>query len=291
MRDHSLDAATIALYERVRRTPQNQALIAAVEAPATEFAAPPAEICSRTCLVLVPGIFYRDYPHTGADGAALKEIAASLGIPVVTVPLDGTEGRDVAAATIRTWLQSKVTPSRTIVLVSLSKGSTEVMRALDTAAGDLSAFDRVAAWISVSGLPLGTPSLELVLRNPLRRFFLRALCFFKGWKLEILRDLLRYRPSPAAQLPAHLAFIQVAAFPLHRHLNDGRSRRFHLQLAGLGPNDGFAPLETLAGLPGMIYPMWGADHYLQGTPDLSVRIRNLLAFVLRDNPGAAGPSG
>ncbi len=275
----ALDAETTALYERIRGAAHNRALIEAVDAPAGSL--PDPELCARVCFVLVPGIFYRDYPHTGADGAALKEIAATLSIPVVTVPLDGTEGRDAAVDVICSVLQTAVPPSKTIILVSLSKGSTEVLHAL-TNAGSHPAFKRVVAWVSVSGLPLGTPSLELVLRNPLRRLFIRALCYFKRWKLEALRDLLLYRPDPPGLLPPHITLIQVAAFPLRSHLTDSRSQRFHRQLAALGPNDGFTPLAALARLPGHMYPMWGADHYLRGRQDLSLRIRNLLAFTLRD---------
>ena len=271
----SIDADTTALHERVRNAPQNRELIAAIDGAEPP---PSPELCARVCFVLVPGIFYRDYPHTGADGAVLKRVADALAIPVITVPVDGTEGRDVAAATICRWLREETPPSRAPIVMSLSKGSAETLHAL---AHDADAFARVPAWVSVSGLPLGTPSLEMVMSNPLRAVFVRLMCALKRWRLDRLRDLLRYRPDSIPALPAHLQLIQLAAFPLQSHFNDRRSRRLHRQLASLGPNDGFATLAPLAELPGMLYPMWGADHYLNGRPDFDERIRNFFHFVVR----------
>jgi hypothetical protein len=232
------------------------------------------------CIVLVPGLLYRHFPESGADGAALRSVVEAMSIPFVTIPLDGTEGLRASAATIGEWLQSHVPPDKAVVLMSLSKGSGEVMHAL--AQPDVRpAFQRVIAWISVSGLPLGTPSMELIMRNPLRRAFLGAYCYVRGWKLASIRELLLHRPSQAGMLPPHITLIQVVAFPLHEHLKDRPSRRLHRQLAKIGPNDGYALLDELARLPGYLYPVWGVDHYLRGMDELPARLAKVLAFVLR----------
>jgi hypothetical protein len=278
-----IDEITAQLYERICVNPGNRLLIEAIDGPA----GPPAMASGAdVCLVLVPGLLYRHFPETGGDGEALREIASAMSIPFFTIPLDGTEGLEKAAATIGEWLQFHVPPSRGIVLVSLSKGSAEVMSAL--AHPELrAAFQRVVAWISVSGLPLGTPSMELIMRNPLRRAFLSAYCRVKGWKLEAIRELLLHRPSHAQLVPPHITLIQVVAFPLHAHLKDRPSRRLHRQLARIGPNDGYALLEELARLPGYLYPVWGADHYLRGIDELPARLSRMLAFVLHRMGGSS----
>jgi hypothetical protein len=280
------DNATKRLYERIRGSEHNRPLIDAIDTAAQRQPPRAAGIDSDSCIVLVPGVFYKDYPHTGADGAVLKSVAASMSIPVVTIPVDGSEGLETAAALVNTGLLDVARSATSIILVSLSKGSAEVRLAL-TKPEAKQAFHRVAAWISVSGLPLGTPSLENVLRNPLRRFFIKALCAVKGWKLDTLRELLRHRPDAAMPIPGHVMFVQVAAFPLASHLNDRRSRRLQRQLSQFGPNDGFALLAELAALPGYMYPVWSADHYLRGIDDLAARIGGLISVVIETTSARA----
>ena len=40
-------------------------------------------------------------------------------------------------------------------------------------------------------------------------------------------------------------------------------------------------LDELAALPGSIYPVWGADHYMRGLADLPGHLARLIAFVTR----------
>jgi hypothetical protein len=273
----AIDAATLRLYERVAGAPHNRVLIGAMEAaPDCGW---PSGFSTGVCIVLVPGLFYKEFPHTGADGAVMKDVARSMGIPVLTIPVDESDGIESAADLIIADLLAAPSSATSIILVSLSIGSAEIRHAL-TKPGASRAFRRVGAWISVSGLPLGTPSLESVLRNPVRRILIKAQSAVKGWKFDVVRDLLRHRPGAPFLLPPHLMFIQVVAFPLHRHLRERRCRRLRTQLAPFGPNDGFTLLEELAALPGHLYPVWGADHYLRGIDDLPARIGRLISFVL-----------
>ena len=230
-------------------------------------------------IVLVPGIFYRDYPHTGADGALLQAIAADAGMPLTIVPADGTQGLDAGAAAVCDTLLAQ-SGHGSIVLISLSKGSAEVRQAL-THARAPQAFADVRAWVSISGLPFGTPSFENFLRNPLRRVFAHALFAVKGWRLSKVRDVLAWRPDAPFSLPSGIRFVQIAAFPAHRHLRDRRSRRMHRELAAHGPNDGFAILKDLAQLPGEFIPFYGADHYLRSVSNMADRMRRLLAVLLQ----------
>jgi hypothetical protein len=269
----ALDNATRALYERVRAAPQNRRLWDALH-PAEPMA---QAIAADLRILLVPGILFRDYPETGADGALLRDIATKLQIPFETIPVDGTEGLDAAAAVINERLLA-VPQGVRVLLFSLSKGSAEVRHALSRAEGP-AAFRRVHAWVSVSGLPFGTPSVELVLRRPLSRALFGAWFWLKRWKLGRVRELLYHRPAAPFALPPHLRFIQIAAFPLQAQLRDRRSRRLQRKLASFGPNDGFAVLGELAALPGSFYPIWGADHYLHGVADLAPSLERLIEYL------------
>jgi len=269
----ALDHATRALYASVRAAPKNRLLWEAMEG--SRDARQPLARDLR--ILLVPGILYRDFPATGADGAVVREIAANHGIPFDTVPADGTEGLESAADLIIARLLAVPAESR-VLLFSLSKGSAEVRCALGRQQGRV-AFRRVHAWISVSGLPFGTPTAEIVLRRPLARAWLSAWFWLRRWRLERVRELLSHRPGACFEIPPHLKFVQIAAFPLHSQLRDRRSRRFQRRLAALGPNDGFAVLGELAALPGCLYPVWGADHYLRGGPDLSLALTRLIEYL------------
>lgn len=275
----ALDRAMLALYEEVRAAPKNLALWRAIEGDTTA----PSRVANDLRIVLVPGILYRDFPRTGADGAILREIAANLGVPFETVPLDGTEGLERAADLIIDRLLAVPQGSR-VLLFSLSKGSAEVRHALGRPQAN-AAFARVHSWISVSGLPFGTPTAETVFRRPLARAWLNVWFWFRRWKLEHVRELLLHRPGVAFELPPHLQFVQIAAFPLQSRLRERRSRRFQRRLAAYGPNDGFAILGELAALPGSLYAVWGADHYLRGGTDLSVALTRLIGY-LSGGPGA-----
>ncbi len=269
----ALDDATRALYAHVRTAPQNRGLWEALQGPESraESIAPDLQI------LLVPGILFRDYPETGADGAVLRDIAAQLKIPFDTVPVDGTEGMDAAAAVINARLLAVPEGTR-VLLFSLSKGSAEVRHALLRPDG-AGAFRHVHAWVSVSGLPFGTQSVELVLRRPLSRALFGAWFWLKRWKLGRVRELLCHRPGAPFTLPPHVRFVQIAAFPLQTHLHDRRSKRLQRRLASFGPNDGFAVLGELAALPGSFYPIWGADHYLHGAADLGSSLKRLIAYL------------
>jgi hypothetical protein len=269
----ALDRATRALYASVCAAPKNRGLREALEGSRTA----PRALARDLRIVLVPGILYRDFPHTGADGAVVRDIAARLEIPFDIVPLNGTEGLERAADLIIGRLLAIPEQSR-VLLFSLSKGSAEVRHALGRDQACV-AFRRVHAWVSVSGLPFGTPTAETVFRRPLARAWISAWFWFRRLRLERLRELLFHRPGASFEIPPHLQFVQIAAFPLHSQLRDRRSRRFQKRLAAFGPNDGFAILAELAALPGSLYPVWGADHYLRGGPELSEAMTRLIEYL------------
>ena len=80
-------------------------------------------------------------------------------------------------------------------------------------------------------------------------------------------------------VPDWLTVIHVAGFPLERHLSGRLARRGFRRLAPLGPNDGAGiVLADLCRLPGLIYPVWGADHYLRPEWDIAGLFARLVAY-------------
>jgi hypothetical protein len=273
-----VDAATAFLYRAVVDSPQHGAFIEEIRSLGGRTASypPPAGVK----LVIVPGGFYREHPRSGADGHVVREQAERLGWPLDSIPVASTGSLLENARTICRWL-GEHRDSR-IVLVSLSKGGSDLKLALTQPEAGR-AFAHVASWINLCGILDGTPMAEWMLSwrvgAVLNRMYYRML----GLSLEFLRDLRREPGCPLdfkLQLPAHLQMISIVGFPLRRHLTSGMARRCHRRLAAAcGPNDGVIVLSDVCAQPGLIYPVWGADHYLRSGPDMKQLLEGVLGFV------------
>jgi hypothetical protein len=161
----------------------------------------------------------------------------------------------------------------------LSKGGADVKAAL-AAPGAERAFKNVAAWISLCGILDGTPMADWLLSRAPGAVLMRLYSRLRGQNRAFLHDL-RYgagRPLDfALRLPPHLQLISIVGFPLREHLHRAVARRCHRRLTALGPNDGALVLADVCALPGLVYPLWGADHYLQPKTD----VRELVAAILQ----------
>jgi hypothetical protein len=110
---------------------------------------------------------------------------------------------------------------------------------------------------------------------------MRLYSRLRGQNRAFLHDLRYGAGCPldfALRLPEHLQLISIVGFPLREHLKKGIARRCHRRLTALGPNDGALVLADVCALPGLVYPLWGADHYLQPKGD----VRALVAALLQD---------
>jgi hypothetical protein len=265
-REHGLDFATAVLYSHIARHEDNARFLASAA-----LGAKPA--VNR--IAIVPGAFHREYKSTGADGARFAAIVRSMGLEADVIPAAAFGRTAENARIILDWLASQTEP---VALVSLSKGTTDVRRALalpDAAA----AFANVPAWLSFSGLFHGTPLIEWLRRQPLRHFAVRALLWWKGHPRATLGDL-RHAPAPVA-VPPHLHIVHVCAFPLRRHLAHEWAPRAYGRLAPLGPNDGGGILLSDAlRFPGIVCPIWAADHYLAPRWDITPSLTGIIAAAL-----------
>lgn len=275
-RREGIDFATAFLYDRLRRSPRHGSFIERVNAlPGTA-----ANVGTGMTLAVVPGAFYAEVKDSGADGAFVLEEAARLGFKTERVPLLSFGPLRDNARRLGDWLRDH--RGERLVLVSLSKGGAEVKLAMeDPDAQRL--FSPVRAWVDLCGLTQGTPMVDWLFRHPFRALLVRLLFWYRGYAYRALSEL---RRGPAGllggawRLPAHLRVIHVAGFPLQQHLSRPLARRGHARVASLGPNDGGSTLlADLVSLPGWIYPVWGADHYLQPPWDIRLLMRRLFRLV------------
>jgi hypothetical protein len=272
-----IDAATTLLYRSLLESPCHGPFIRRIEETRKRPAATSWD--SDAILVIVPGAFYRENPRSGADGHVLREQAEALGCPTDLVPLASAGSLKENAQILCDWLPKQ--PPRPMILASLSKGGADVKMALAEPEAER-AFENVVAWISLCGILDGTPMAEWLLSpwNPgavLGRLYYRL----RGQPTSFLPDLL-YGPGRTLdfplRLPAHLRLVSIVGFPLREHLDRGIARRCHRRLTPLGPNDGGLVLADVCALPGLVYPIWGADHYLQPKSG----VNELVAAILQD---------
>ncbi|MDB6064193.1 MAG: hypothetical protein JWR26_401 [Pedosphaera sp.] len=274
-RNRGLEFATAVLYDRVLRERGNQEFFQRVQAATKAVPTKP------TLVGIVPGAFYRQHRNTGADGARLMVIAEAMMCRVERIPVDSFGSLNRNAMLIREWLVRN--KEARVVLLSLSKGSADLKVALGLPDA-CKLFSNVAVWVSLSGLPQGTPLIAWLRRQPLRRLGVRLLLLLRGQRYSVVEELRHEANGPLAawpDLPPHLSIIHVAAFPLRRHLAHPWAPRAYERLAPLGPNDGGGfLLSDVARIPGQVFPVWGADHYLQPDWDVASIFRRVLAEAM-----------
>lgn len=279
-----LDFATALLYQTMRQRAPHAAFADGIDRLRREPVRPvPA---GNTLIGIVPAAFYRQMPHTGADGRVIARAAASLGLPSALIPIKSTGTLAENAAIIRDWLKSH--PQRRILLCSLCKGGADIKYALGQP-GAGPDFSPVSAWVNICGSVHGSPFAQWLLTTKPR--FIAAWVYFKCQRhdFRMLRELVPAPAgplAPALALPPGLTLVNIAGFPLRRHLSNGFMRRCHGFISDYGPNDGGILLADVCRLPGTLYPVWGADHYLRPETRAGEILTAILRRLLAGTPAA-----
>lgn len=273
----NLDEATARLYRSVCESPRHRPFIENIRKLIHEPdpPSPPGDLK----LVIVPAAFYRQNPRSGADGRVARAQAERLGWKVACIPLASDGSTAGNAQLICDWLAAQ--QDSRMVLVSLSKGGSDIKMALTLPGADR-AFARVACWLNLSGILSGTPLSQWLLSWQVEAAFSRLYYSMRGASVEFVRDLRREPGSPLdfeLRLPARVQLISVAGFPQRKHMTSGLGRRCYDRVAPHGPNDGVIVLSDVCALPGVIYPIWGADHLMRSGTNMDELMSALLRFV------------
>ncbi len=282
---HGIDFATALLFDRIKNSSEHRPAIDRLDAlrhagGSANFVAPP-----NVTFAVAPGAFYKEFSHTGADGRILRDQAAKAGYRTTTIPVASTGTLSGNAAEICDWLGRQ--PDEKIILASVSKGGSDIKYALSLP-GAAHAFRNVVAWINVCGILDGSPMVNWVLSRRMRTMFFRSVFWLRGYDFSVIRDLSWGAGSPLdfeLQLPEHIKMISVVGFPLTSQITNRLSRTFRSRIASQGPNDGSVMLADACKLPGVIYPVWGADHYMRPSWALRTLALALLHYIAENlNP-------
>jgi hypothetical protein len=237
---------------------------------------------SNVTLAVAPGAFYREHPQTGADGRRIRDVAESLGCRSDMIPARSLGSAELNGRIICDWLLKRL--DENIIVCSLSKGGADVKIALATAEAR-EAFHNVVAWLNVGGTVFGSPTATWLLDRPWLAIVYRSLFAWRGQDFRFIQELARSPGGPLDRpvaAPAHLRIIHVAGFPLRCHIRERRSRRWHRRLSRYGPNDGATLLADCCAPPGLIFPVWGADHYLNARWNADALVTALLQYLGED---------
>jgi hypothetical protein len=235
-------------------------------------------------LIIVPGMFYREHPEVGADGQLIRGIASKLGLTSTIVPVSSKGNIETNVKILESTLVNS--QSNNIWLISLSRGSAEV-RCLLQKQKPLN--PAIQGWLSISGVIAGSPLIESKLRHWPGRLAHRLLSAVTGVSYALLEQLHpEHEFWQPTEWPRQLEMIHVAPIPLDSHIQ-GKLRRRHRQLSVVGPNDGIVPLVDILNLPGMIYPLWGFDHFCRAA-ETSTLIYRLLTYIQEQSRQKKGKS-
>jgi hypothetical protein len=282
-----LELATGVAYDRICDSSKHGQLIRAIHA------------CTRKqckdlspMLCVVPGLLWEQNKHTGADGTMVMRVAVELGLKAERVDLPGLDSVGANAQRILEWLRRH--RSGPVVLVSLSKGSWDVLAALalSQAGGTQEAdFGHVRSWLSLSGTIQGNQLVQWLCDRPLRAAGVRLLLRLRGYKFDHIKEFERKGATEEMgwpKLPGGMRLIHAIGFPLRRHLTHRWAPKAYMRLESLGPNDGCGVLlGDVTGWPGEVFPVWGSDHYLQPAWDIHPVMRSLVLAAV-DGWGVTG---
>jgi len=277
---HGLDFATAAMFCQVATQPECfEVLTRLTELMAGNAAQRP--ICAT--LVVVPGAFYREIAKSGGDGRKIREQAAQLGCETALIPCESMGTLAANSRIILHWLKTrkKQFPAERIILASLSKGSADISFALQHDSAE-AAFANVAAWLNLSGVPLGSPVVNWYQQRPVKWWLHQQMFKLRGLDFEIVRQLewgSNGHLPPVVNTPPHIKMLTVAGFPLRAHASHFILRSYRQKMLQHGPSDGVALLADAASLPGVLVPVWGADHYLRPRWDTARLIRAMAVYL------------
>lgn len=280
-RVHSIEVATAGWCDAIRNAPEQADFVRAIETAVTGRTSP--AIVDLPTIVLIRGAFFRQHRQTGADGDRILRIAREMGWPIELVEIDSFGSLERNADAILNHLLR--TQASKLMLVSLSKGSADIAMALNDPRA-AAAMERVCGWVSLSGLSTGTPLISWLRSHRLRTIGVHLLLWSRGQRFRVL-DQLRHNNGPLASrvtIPAHFRTIHVVGFPVRCHLRHPWAPNGYERIAPLGPTDGGGILlADSARLQGRVYPVWGADHYLQPDWDVEPLIRSILLHAARSD--------
>lgn len=224
-------------------------------------------------IILIPGMFYKEHPETGANGQLITDIAQKFGFEVECIPIQSRGSISANARLINEKLTGEKHPN--IWLISISKGSCDVRHYLQSP--ELN--PNIKGWINIAGIHKGLPHLDKRLNTPVKKIWLKMLCTLFSVNYQALLELQTTHPFWTNQhWPEDIEMIHILPIPHSTHIQTMLAKKYQ-QTLHHGPNDGLTPITDILGYPGHIYPIWGCDHFMRISA-LSSYIYQLFNYIV-----------
>ena len=252
--EYGIDKATVLLYEwlvQYRHREFNRHLS---NLPTSIDDAP-----SDSKILIVPGMFHKEYPEMGGDGCIIQSIVQRFGFDAEIVPTHSTGDLQTNAGILQAAIKRQ--QGRPLWLISISKGSADSGLCLN----QLQTHDKksLRGWISLCGIFKGSPMADIRLNNPVNRLILKSYLKLKGANANAIEEMRCSNPLWQRNLDdCAIDLIHVQPIPIAAYVHAKLIKRYR-QLSSLGPNDGTILLSDLIYRRGDIYPLWGVDHFFR----------------------------
>ena len=274
-RQHGADLATLMALECFHRQRENATFLARLAAYPKRCGVAPA---SAPPIAIIPTMYHQERPELGGDGGLIAGIAQRFGLRVDTIAVGSLAGVETNAGIIRRHLATWQRPGW---IFSLSKGTSDLKRALLV---EPQLAERVRGWITIAGMPGGTPLTEGKTGRPLSHALMQGWLLLRGGERDLLAEMGRDHPISRAGLvlPPHLEVVNVVPMLLSFQARKPADRSWRY-LSTMGPNDGYVLLQDALIQAGFVIPILGSDHYLR-TPELTAVIYRLMWHILGAAP-------
>jgi hypothetical protein len=256
-RKEGIDIATGVFYLSLFSDPANGAWIQKIEdQPVEKFTG-----TARGKVLIVPAMFYEEYPEVGGNGPQILEIARACGFKAEVIPTKspGPLHRNVEII----YETIKSDPEGEIWLASMSRGGLEVRLVLEKYGADFP-FHKMKGWINACGFPSGSSLVDINVSTWFGWFRWWVIGKVVGCDIKHLVKMGEndYRGRSFPEVPPSFKVINIVPFARPWHVQMSLTGRFKT-LAPLGPNDGIA--TTRSSMIGQYptYPMWATDHFFR----------------------------
>lgn len=221
----------------------------------------------NTKIIIVPGMFYKEHPDVGAGGDIVCEIARECGFQTSTIATLSKGSVSHNTKLIKEAILNE--KLERIWFVSFSKGSAEIRLALEQLENSPQ-IQKVQGWISISGVPYGTPLATLKQKSFLSKMVWGATSKLLRVDTGVSKDLCHKGILACPmKISSRINIIHIVGFPIASHLHP-ELIKFYNRLAPYGPNDGLTLLKDYMNINERVYPIWGLDHFLRSSRISSV---------------------
>lgn len=227
-------------------------------------------------IVLIPGLAYKDFPHTGANFKRQRNLLKLHNINHCFIKTKQWGAVEVNAKIIADELKKICLQHDNVILVSSSKSGLETAVVIGQMLNS-EETKNIKAWISVAGILRGSPIADYFL-TPSKTAISKIYLFIKGKKIDMLQSMSyrnRRKTFDDFNFPKHINIIHYLGAPLATEIRPKIKNRYTYMLP-LGPNDGFTPLADQIYDEGRVVAEIGVDHYFK---DANIDIKALALLL------------